>query len=87
MFPLVDRSAEAEPACAQHDPAWWFEERHFERARAICRSCTYRTRCLDLAFANREGTGVWGGLTPAERERLPDAVVVPFRAGRRKRTS
>lgn len=86
-FPVVDRSAEGEPLCARYDPAWWFEEQHFERARQVCAKCTYRSRCLDLAFVNGERLGVWGGLTPDERDRLPDAVVLPMRGRRRPRAS
>ena len=48
----------------------------------VCAGCGYRSRCLDLALVNGERTGVWGGLTPAERERLPDAVVLPLRPRR-----
>ena len=83
-FPTAGQRADAKPACAEHDPAWWFDERHVGRARRVCAGCGYRSRCLDLALVNGERTGVWGGLTPAERERLPDAVVLPLRPRRHR---
>ena len=32
------------------------------RAKAICRSCSLRTACLDGALARHEAYGVWGGV-------------------------
>ncbi len=32
------------------------------RAKAICRSCTLSTACLDGALDRREAYGVWGGV-------------------------
>lgn len=39
-------------------------------AKAICAACPVTVQCLELALANRERYGVWGGLDTAERERL-----------------
>lgn len=73
---------ETRAACADRDPAWWFEERHFARGQRLCAGCAVRERCLHEALVNGERLGVWGGLTPRERASLPDAVVVPFRRRR-----
>ncbi len=39
-------------------------------AKAICARCRVRRACLAEALAAPERYGVWGGLTPEERERL-----------------
>jgi hypothetical protein len=43
------------------------------RARALCRFCPVALQCLELAMyreAGRRRHGVWGGLTPWQRDRL-----------------
>jgi WhiB family redox-sensing transcriptional regulator len=40
------------------------------RAKAVCARCPVRAECLDMAVANGERYGVWGGLTDAERRSL-----------------
>jgi hypothetical protein len=76
-------AAEQQPACTDRNPEWWFDERQFARGKRLCARCVVRERCLNEALVNGERLGVWGGLTPAERASLPDAVVVPFRRRRR----
>lgn len=39
-------------------------------AKAICRNCPVLERCATFALSTREPYGVWGGLTPEERELL-----------------
>jgi WhiB family redox-sensing transcriptional regulator len=36
----------------------------------FCAKCDVRERCLEFALNNEERFGVWGGLTPAERNRI-----------------
>lgn len=36
-------------------------------AKEICASCSVRTECLEMALANDEQYGIWGGKTEAER--------------------
>jgi WhiB family redox-sensing transcriptional regulator len=40
------------------------------RAKAICARCPVQQQCLGAALRNNETTGIWGGLTPAERREL-----------------
>ena len=40
------------------------------RARALCLGCPVRSQCLDYALADYELSGVWGGTTERERERI-----------------
>ncbi|MEP7054381.1 MAG: WhiB family transcriptional regulator [Actinomycetota bacterium] len=37
-------------------------------AKAICRRCPVLSTCAEFALSTREVYGVWGGLTPEERE-------------------
>jgi len=39
-------------------------------AKRICRRCPIRERCLEVALANNEQFGVFGGLTASERKTL-----------------
>jgi WhiB family transcriptional regulator, redox-sensing transcriptional regulator len=76
----------AEAACRGRDPERWFPEKRktlAEEIRAalpakrICAGCPVLTECLATAFEN--DFGIWGGSTPAERERVagrPDRVAV-----------
>lgn len=50
---------------------------HFKMLKTICSSCPITNRCLEVAIANDEKFGVWGGLTPEERHRLKRK---PYRA-------
>lgn len=44
----------------------------WEPARKICAECDVRETCLEWALANvpHAETGLWGGLTPDERQKL-----------------
>ena len=37
-------------------------------AKAICSQCPVLERCAEFALTTREQYGVWGGMTPEERE-------------------
>lgn len=39
-------------------------------AKGVCRCCPVREACLRQAVADGEGDGIWGGLTPMERQVL-----------------
>lgn len=61
-------------ACQGLDVAWWYPDpvrRGYRPAApgvAICRSCPVRLSCLDHAVRAGEEYGVWGGLTPEQRD-------------------
>lgn len=48
---------------------------YWEQARAYCAACPVRVECLAfcLPFEDETGrrNGMWGGLTPRERDQLP----------------
>lgn len=66
-------------ACITEDPELFFPTVGVESSnkavrdaawaapRAVCQGCPVRALCLDSALANREGEGMFGGLTPDER--------------------
>lgn len=58
--------------CTEADPELWFPEpdEPADEAKEICRRCLEREACLSWAIAANERYGVWGGLTPRERDRL-----------------
>lgn len=41
------------------------------QAKALCARCEVRKTCLAYAIAHSVPAGVWGGLTHAERAKLP----------------
>lgn len=63
--------------CAQLDPELFFPEKssNATTAKKICRSCEVRSECLSHALDNGENFGIWGGLSPKERQLLrPGAI-------------
>lgn len=40
------------------------------RAKSVCALCPVRAQCLGTALRNGEQHGVWGGLTPDERNEM-----------------
>lgn len=55
-----------EAACVGAPPEWFFDQVH-PTARELCAICPVRQDCLDLAIANDEQYGFWGGMTTHER--------------------
>jgi WhiB family transcriptional regulator, redox-sensing transcriptional regulator len=46
------------------------ENNHYNpKAFAICKTCPVRERCLMFAINNEIIYGIWGGMTPPERQR------------------
>jgi WhiB family redox-sensing transcriptional regulator len=63
------------PICQETDPELWFPETGgengaFKTAKLFCSQCPVRLECLNLALANNEQHGIWGGLSVKERQRL-----------------
>ncbi len=74
-------------ACRRADPALFFcpegergptRDRRELAAKTVCLSCPVIRECREHALAVREPYGVWGGLTPEERE----ALLPPLHPGR-----
>ncbi len=76
------------PACADHNPELFFPDQlgrpaangrdnpQVVVARAVCAGCPVQQACLQVALANGEDYGVWGGTTPAERRELLSRLLV-----------
>lgn len=79
-MPLLDIYEWQDKAlCRTSDPGPFFEpdaerglrkKRREEAAKAVCRSCPVMVPCREHALAVVEEYGIWGGLTPAERQEL-----------------
>jgi hypothetical protein len=57
----------------QGHPDDWFassDGRYGSKAAAICAECPVRDACLTAALETGEPWGIWGGMTPEQRERL-----------------
>ncbi len=77
-MPLLDvYDWQFDGACREADPALFFspESERGPRRRArenaaklYCQRCPVRDACLQHALRVKEPYGVWGGLTPSERE-------------------
>lgn len=61
-------------ACTQTDPEAFFptngEQRDEAFAKRVCAGCEVQAQCLQYALDVDEPHGIWGGLTPTERQRL-----------------
>jgi WhiB family redox-sensing transcriptional regulator len=80
-YPRRRRSDHEQAACRNPllDPDLWHgadddpkRATRIVRAKAVCAGCTVRQECLEVALANNERLGVWGGLTPEERRKLAE---------------
>lgn len=58
--------------CLQFDPDLFFPDKgnpaQGQRARQVCAACPVRADCLTYGMADQHG--IYGGLTPLERQRL-----------------
>lgn len=62
-----------EAACRGKSTDLFFSQdsKEMRQAKRICRGCPERERCLEMAIANAESAGVWGGVV--FRRGNPDA--------------
>ena len=72
--------------CPQVDPYVWFSDKgHLNAAaKAICHSCPVEDACLSTALSDLELSGIWGGTTQRERQRMsvhPIGGVRPIKHG------
>ncbi|MCC5946905.1 MAG: WhiB family transcriptional regulator [Nitriliruptoraceae bacterium] len=70
-----ERAACRGQATADYDP--WFPEGKgadttaaIADAKATCERCPVRVPCLELALVEGHRDGVWGGLSPGQRQKL-----------------
>ena len=78
--PVIDYS---KAACRDYNPEMWFVERGYSNkpAKAVCAECPIRQACLEMAMELEAGRcrslrfGVYGGLSPDEREALDRSAV------------
>lgn len=54
-------------ACKGQPLRLFYDERHAAEARALCAICSVSDQCL----ADADNDGIWGGLLPDERSRIP----------------
>jgi WhiB family redox-sensing transcriptional regulator len=76
MLTIVGLSWMGRAAC-KSDPDRQFPGWNTEAivaAKAVCAICPVRVECLQVALDQDEQEGVWGGLTPTERNRLKEGV-------------
>ncbi|MCX4706398.1 WhiB family transcriptional regulator [Streptomyces sp. NBC_01373] len=52
-----------------------------DRAKAVCRRCPVRDKCLNWAIKADPVEGIWGGTTESERRALRRRSACPSRAG------
>ena len=64
-------------ACREYPGDFWYAEKHkagaqqlLREGKAICAECPVRAECLEYAVINNERYGVWGGLSPRQRQPL-----------------
>jgi len=64
------------PACAEVDPELFFigdqrgAHNTYDQARRVCAACHVRAPCAAYAVADQSLAGMWGGLTPQERDAI-----------------
>ncbi len=63
----------ARAACRDQNPELFFPvgAANGSEAKAVCRHCRVARQCLEWALAHGYDTGIWGGLSAAERRALP----------------
>ena len=63
-------------ACTTVDPEIFFgdsRDHPFGEAIAVCSTCPVIDQCLDYAITANIRYGVWGGLTPSQRQQMSRA--------------
>lgn len=60
------------PACQTSDPDAWFSDdgNAYAMARQLCQKCPVKDLCADFAIENKERHGLWGGLSPQDRQKI-----------------
>lgn len=69
LIPPYLQRADSTP-CRGHGDLFIGDHADVAKARALCAECPVRPACLSYAIEVREPRGIWGGLTPSERQDL-----------------
>jgi WhiB family redox-sensing transcriptional regulator len=72
LHEAIDQSPIIVP-CQNTDPELWFADDYgtkYRVAKSFCERCPVRAKCLEYALLNREQFGMFGGLTPKQRQKL-----------------
>ena len=61
------------PPCTNTDPEIWFggQEEGYDYSRLakqLCKMCPARKPCAEYAIVAKERYGIWGGLSPKQRQ-------------------
>jgi WhiB family redox-sensing transcriptional regulator len=74
---FVDQPWVGEALCSQTDPEIFHPGvgRKNKAAKAVCAACPVTALCLDWAQVTKQKHGIWGGLSPDEREQARHAEV------------
>lgn len=67
------------PPCQVTDPDLWYPDKdevgfQYRMAKKLCGQCPVVTMCGQYAITAGEQDGIWGGLTPKERQRMRAAT-------------
>lgn len=74
--------AKSIPPCQTTDPELWFgvpeygnsfDQISYTAAKQFCNRCPVQEACLQYALKAPETHGVWGGLSPKERQAMRNA--------------
>lgn len=87
-FQFVYEAWMEESACHNHNPEDWFWDANTTLAtkhavRAICQACPVAAQCLEYALRTGTTEGIYGGMTPSQRNDLRHATNAPKRVGAR----
>lgn len=74
--PAVRHDWMTDALCAQVDGDLWFPDKGSDAspARRICAQCPVAVQCAELAQANGERHGIWGGVSARQLSRMRGAA-------------
>lgn len=71
LQPITIPNWSEDAACVGIHDAFFPEQGHpATPALRVCRRCPVRAECLEVALANKEDDGIWGGTTPRQRRAI-----------------
>jgi WhiB family redox-sensing transcriptional regulator len=70
---MSDTDWMSDAVCTEYDPDTWFptpgDNISVQKVKEICAGCPVRLECLAYAIDNGFDEGVFGGMTPKQRNR------------------